>query len=194
MSEEALLDQLVAREAEKERRAILTHSKAEADKIHSHAEEEARRARARHLPVFQTRGELARTRLIHQAQFDAQFANTTEKQKIVDVFLGQVAGKLKELFKQPAYRALLQGLLQEALSMIEPPVRLHARPEDLPLLKDLLVSLGQKQIELAGDLQGWGGIRLTSVDGSVTLDNTLESRFAKAQEVFKEEIAKDLFG
>lgn len=194
MSEAALLDKLVAREAEKERAGILNRSKGDADKIQSLAEEDARRARTRNQPLYQARGELARARLVHQAQFDAQVAATTEKQKIVEQFLAQVSDKLKEVSKQPAYRPLLQGLLQEALSMTDQPGRIHARPEDVALVKDLLVQLEKKQMEVIGDGRGWGGIRLTSLDGTVALDNTLESRFLKAQEVFKEDIAKDLFG
>lgn len=194
MGEEAVLDLLVSREAEKERREILNRSKSEADGIVRQAEEEARRARARNLPVYEGRGELARARLVHQAEFDAQVRFTTERQKIVDQFLEQVARKLQELSRQPGYRALLQGLLQEALAMAGGKVKVHCRPEDVGLVKDLLVQLGKKEFEVTGDEKGWGGVRLTSLDGTIALDNRLESRFAKAQEVYKEEIAKELFG
>lgn len=194
MNEEKALDQLVSREAEKERREILNRAKGEADKIVAQAEEEARRVRARQQPLYQAHGELARARLIHQAQFEAQVKMTTEKQKIVEQFLAQVSGKLKEVSKQPGYRQLLQGLLEEALAMTDRPGRIEARPEDVGLMKDLLIEQGKKQWEVVGEGRGWGGLRLRSLDAAVALDNTLESRFLKAQEVYKEEIAKDLFG
>lgn len=194
MAEETLLDQLVAREGEKERRAVLHRSKEEAEKIRAAAEEDARRTRARKTPLYEARAELARTRLVHQAQFDIQVKTTQAKQKIWDEMLAQVAKKLSEISKQSGYRALLAGLLEEALQLTDQPVRVHSRAEDAPSVKETLGRLKCTEAEVVGNLSGWGGIRLASLDGKMSLDNTLESRFAKAQEVYKEEIAKELFG
>ncbi len=193
MSVEAIVKRIISEEADQERRHLLAQAREEARGISLKIKEEIDRSIVSSKPIFEQRGALARARIVHQAEFEAQTKNADEKQKIVQAFLAKASAELAAQSEKPDYKELLKQLIQEALPMVDRPVKVLVRSQDLSLTQQALKELGRGDLGVVGALKGWGGIRLESLDGTISLDNTLESRFHKALEVFKEEIGKDLF-
>ncbi len=193
MSVNEIVIKIIAEEADQERRLLLEQAQDQAKGIVSEAQEEVDSSVHSNTPIFDQRGAVARARLIRQAEFEAQTKNADEKQKIVQAFLEKTSTELKAVASKSEYKAFLKQLIQEALKLIDVPIKVHVRSVDVVLTEQVLVDLGRSDLGVVGDQKGWGGVRLESLDGTISLDNSLESRFYKALEVFKEEIGKDLF-
>lgn len=194
MNVDQLLEKIVAEEAGVERRLVLEIAQNKADAIIRKAEKEAADVIEENRPLFEQKGSLAHSRVVHQAEFDAQIKLAQEKEKIYNTFLEQVSNQLKEATQKEDYRFLLEKLLNETLSLIDRKARVHVRSEDVELVKSILIKMGRGAMEVIGGDLGIGGLRLESEDGAVSFDNMLKSRFDKALEVYKESIGKDLFG
>ncbi len=134
-----------------------------------------------------------RDAFFHKREHAERQAWQDHTKKIVQAFLAKASAELAAQSEKPDYKELLKQLIQEALPMVDRPVKVLVRSQDLSLTQQALKELGRGDLGVVGALKGWGGIRLESLDGTISLDNTLESRFHKALEVFKEEIGKDLF-
>lgn len=193
MGIEEIVKKIVSEEADQERNQLLKQAHAQASGIAKKANAEIESAIAWNKPIFDQRGAVARARIIHQAEFEAQTKNADEKQRIYLAFLEKVSKSLSSIASSPECKDLLKQLIQEALGMVDCPVTVHVRQEDVAMAEQALKDLDRNDLKVVGDLKGWGGARLKSLDGAISLDNTLESRFKKALEVFKEEIGKDLF-
>jgi len=194
MNVDQLLEKIVAEEAGEERRLVLEIAQNKADAIVQEAEKEAADVIEENRPLFEQKGHLAYSHVVHQAEFDAQIKLAQEKAKIFNTFLEQVSNQLEEATQKEDYQNLLEKLLNETLSLIDLKARAYVRPEDVELVKSILTKMGRGAMDVVGADLGWGGLRLESEDGTVLLDNTLKSRFQKALEVYKESIGKDLFG
>ena len=64
---------------------------------------------------------------------------------------------------------------------------IHIDKRDLELCREILKERGLDR-EVVGDLNTAGGVRITTADGKITVDNTIESRFERAKEILRQEI------
>lgn len=120
-------------------------------------------------------------RIIHLAKLEALQIVGHAEQKIVEEALEQAKARLARLREAREYPQLLRRLTDEALEALQGSLReneqvhLHADPRDRALFTDILHDMHQ-DIQVSYELESWGGIRATSDDQRVVVDNTLEAR------------------
>jgi vacuolar-type H+-ATPase subunit E/Vma4 len=165
---------------------IETRTEAETEQIMTQAEAEAQRIReeSRRDTICGATGE--RARILHQARLESIQVVGNMQQTLVDMALDQVRERLAQWRSMPIYPALLRSLIEEALATLEGSLieqeqtRLHGDPRDRPLLEDILRDTGPN-LHVSYPLNSWGGTVVTSSDGRVVVDNTLEVRLQRAE-------------
>ena len=126
-----------------------------------------------------------RARILHGARLEAMQIVGGAEQAIVRHALDRVQGRLAALRDTPDYPDLLRRLADEAITALHGSLRegelahLHADPRDRALLEDVLGDMGL-DLPVSYALETWGGVRATSADLCVVVDNTLEARLRSA--------------
>jgi vacuolar-type H+-ATPase subunit E/Vma4 len=174
-------------EGEASAAAILARAEGQAAQIQAEAQVEAERDRAEiEQAAAQSQPEEA-ARLLNQARFAALCQTGLARDELVEQVLDDVRQQLSRVRQGPDYPALLAHLLDETfpashnhvVTKPEEGFMLEADPLDQTVLAHILDERG---MTLAVDycLVCWGGLNARSIDGKVTLLNTLESRLARA--------------
>lgn len=185
MSLSAILE-MIYQEGESAVRAIETKAQDEATRIIAEANSEAEviRTEAEQQALMATSSEQAR--VLQQASLEALRLIGKAQSEITDRVLDEAREHLAGLRDSPDYQEVLRNLIREALEAITGSLRegespcIHVDPRDRVLAERILSELSQT-LDISADLVTWGGVRLTSADGRVTVDNTLESRLAEAR-------------
>ena len=153
---------------------IMVEGKAEAEAV----QQEAREAASRAMTADQAR-------IIHHAQLEAMQIVGHAEQTIVEQALAGVETRLAELRTATDYPEFLHDLVQEALAALQGSLReneqghLYADPRDRAMLDEMLRDM-RLDVQVSYELESWGGIRATSADHRVVVDNTLEARLSFA--------------
>lgn len=172
-SGEAELDQLRT-EAESRAQQILQAAERKA----AIAREEARRA-----ALWPAAAE--RARRLHQAKLEALRTVGAIRQQLGETLLLETRQQLAELRTNQDYSLILRRLIAEALEALgeaelhDGRVILEIDPRDEPQICSILNDLGVN-LQVVAALHGWGGVIVTSGDGRVVVNNTLESRLERA--------------
>ncbi len=102
--------------------------------------------------------------------------------------------------KENSYRLLMRKILKDSVMMIDSDqVIVECNKNDIDLVKeaisDSLNDNNKMKIKISDHpLNAIGGIRLTSADGSMTFDNTLDSRIERLKPLIRKNIAQMLRG
>ena len=176
--------------------SIESAGEAEVDELHAEAEARAQqilegaerkaaivREEARRAALWPAAAE--RARRLHQAKLEALRTVGEIRDRLVETTLTETRRCLSELRADPEYPLILRRLIAEAIKALGEAelcsgrVVLEIDPRDerhiYPILNELGVNL-----QVVSPLQGWGGVVVTSGDGRVVVNNTLESRLQRA--------------
>jgi vacuolar-type H+-ATPase subunit E/Vma4 len=85
----------------------------------------------------------------------------------------------------------LQALTAEALRGVDGPVRVSIDPQDEEIIPELLAGV---DCDIVPDLETSGGLRVLAGEARVSIDNTVETRLAKAETLLRSEVNRVLFG
>jgi V/A-type H+-transporting ATPase subunit E len=102
--------------------------------------------------------------------------------------------------KEKSYRLLMRKILKDSVMMIDSDqVIVECNKNDIDLVKEAISDSfndnNKIKIKISDHpLNAIGGIRLTSVDGSMTFDNTLDSRIERLKPLIRKNIAQMLRG
>lgn len=102
--------------------------------------------------------------------------------------------------KENSYRLLMRKILKDSVMMIDSDqVIVECNKNDIELVEkaisDSFNDNNKKKIKMSDHpLNAIGGIRLTSADGSMTFDNTLDSRIERLKPLIRKNIAQMLRG
>ena len=102
--------------------------------------------------------------------------------------------------KENSYRLLMRKILKDSVTMIDSDqVIVECNKNDIELVEkaisDSFNDNNKKKIKMSDHpLNAIGGIRLTSADGSMTFDNTLDSRIERLKPLIRKNIAQMLRG
>ncbi|MDX1663742.1 MAG: V-type ATP synthase subunit E [Candidatus Promineifilaceae bacterium] len=129
---------------------------------------------------------------LHQARLQALQIVGQAREEAVDAVLDGVAQRLAALRGTPQYPQVWRRLLQEALAALgqeatNGPLLLAMDLRDEALALEAVVEL-ERQPDVAATLRTWGGVTVTSHDGRVVVDNTLEARLAHARPALRRRI------
>ena len=102
--------------------------------------------------------------------------------------------KLASSYNQQNYKDLLSKMLEGSVSAIESEnVIVECNKNDYNIVKDSIKNLRDKRSRVAlsdQPINVIGGIRVKSVDGSVTYDNTLDSRIERLKPLIRKRIVQ----
>ncbi|KAG6918103.1 hypothetical protein DXG01_016556 [Tephrocybe rancida] len=137
----------------------------------------------------------SRLKLLHRREEHLQELFSTSRAAVVQ--LAKDEGRYVQFLEG----VIVQGFLQ----ILEPSVTVHARPQDVEIVKQAAASAQTAFLEISGreiehDVEGTladdaaGGIKLVSGSRRITLDNTLDERLRLLEDRMLPEIRKDLFG
>jgi V/A-type H+-transporting ATPase subunit E len=102
--------------------------------------------------------------------------------------------------KEKSYRLLMRKILKDSVMMIDSDqVIVECNKNDIDLVKEAISDSfndnNKMKIKISDHpLNAIGGIRLTSADGSMTFDNTLDSRIERLKPLIRKNIAQMLRG
>jgi V/A-type H+/Na+-transporting ATPase subunit E len=104
--------------------------------------------------------------------------------------------KLRSSDKEEVYKILITKMLEESIAAIgADEVIIQCNRNDFDLVKKAIASLSDKNMRMTLSEQPInviGGIRVRSVDGSTTYDNTLDSRIERFKPLIRKNIVQML--
>ena len=148
--------------------------------------EEARRAALRPAAA-------ERARRLHQAKLEALRTIGEVRQRLIETVLLEIRQRLTDLRADPDYPVILHRLIAEAIASLgEVELRsgrvvLEIDPQDERHIYPILKALGVN-LQVVSSLQDWGGVVVTSGDGRVIVNNTLESRLKRATPFLRQDL------
>ncbi|MDQ3397821.1 MAG: V-type ATP synthase subunit E [Deinococcota bacterium] len=188
----ALLDQ----EASTEINAIISEAETRASEIVAEAREraEAHLAQKKRATEVQTQASLVRAK--SAAQLEASSLKLRAQHAAVEAVFAEAGARLRALVKdRERYPDILRKLLAEAASALgEGQVgRIIVNPQDRKLVSGFMADL-KLEADLASDDAVLGGVRAKAKGASVSVENTLADRLARAREEMAGEVAQTLLG
>ena len=184
MSLQAILEAIYAA-GEEEARQIESEARAKSQELLAAAEGEAEALRLRACQAAERPAAQECARIRQQARLESWRIAGAAREALIARALEGLREELASLRSRRDYPAILGGLAREALAELAPCLspeeapRLEADARDAALLDPLLSALG-RAVTLDPGRRCWGGVRATSADGRVAVDNTLESRLERA--------------
>jgi vacuolar-type H+-ATPase subunit E/Vma4 len=143
-------------------------------------------------PVAQER--MRRMRQTHQA---GTRLLAGAREQIVRQALDQLQQQLRTLCADAAYAEIYASLVTEAVVALQNedgPLRIAANPRDHELIEKILPTLAVDPGAVEYSLDSWGGVEVRTIDGSIAISNTLESRFERALPQLRRLLAAELVG
>jgi vacuolar-type H+-ATPase subunit E/Vma4 len=179
----ALADILAAMEAQvdAEIHQIEEQTAATIAQIRAAAENEARLRRERHHRAVLVQIENERAQRLNRARLAALRATSRAREQFFVDALARAQALLAGARNDPCYPAVLRALAEEALGQLDGEARLRADPRDEPLLHALF-----PQVQIAADLETWGGVEARTLDGRIVVVDTLEARLDQAQDMLRQ--------
>lgn len=107
---------------------------------------------------------------------------------------------LANSYKDESYHALLAKIVEESLPSVgSDDVVIECTRNDAELVKKIVADLGRKNSRIRvtvsdQPLSAIGGIRVRSADGTMSFDNTLDSRIERLKPLIRKNIARMLRG
>jgi len=192
MALEEILEALEG-EADAERGRVEKRAEAQAARILEEARTEADDLKAKERQKAMIGVEAQKARILSAAKLEVKRQVAKAKEEIVSGVFDEVNAKLAGLGKQADYGRILEKLLQQAVSQANGDSVVVARKEDEAMVRDLVARLAAGcRVETGFD--GLGGVLVRTAGGSVTIDNTIDSRLDKAVRVLRPEVTSVLFG
>ena len=120
------------------------------------------------------------------------------EQAVKEVY-GKAKEKLASYSEEPNYRNMLIKILDESIPNLgSSDIILECLKSDIDLFKKQIESLSlkyNKKIKIQSNLKNsLGGFKLKSSNGSITLDNTIDSRIERLKPLIRKNIAQILRG
>jgi V/A-type H+/Na+-transporting ATPase subunit E len=116
------------------------------------------------------------------------------KESIFSIAFSEAEKNLLELRNDPEYPHIFTKLVKETVGALGgEKFRIHVDKRDEPLVKKVISEL-DLHCDIIPDLKSAGGLVASSLDESVKISNTFESRIERAKEQKKLEIYSLLFG
>jgi vacuolar-type H+-ATPase subunit E/Vma4 len=171
--------QIAARESatDKESRSIIDAAEVEAMRI-----KETYRAKAKE------RLHREQARLFGVAQLDRQRQLAAAREHWLGQVLARARQQLTTLRVGASYARGYEQLAREAIGEFASTIKFEIDPRDEPLMRQIMATLGVDG-EILPTLDTAGGLRVSSVDGCITVDNTVETRLENGWRDLRQRLA-----
>ncbi|MDI6719762.1 MAG: V-type ATP synthase subunit E family protein [Methanomicrobiales archaeon] len=166
----------------------------EIESIRRDAEEKGAAIRQEHREQAVRAVASERERQISGTRKDIRMEILKAKADLLDRAFRGAEAALASVRERGTYPAIFRNLLLEAVrEMDEETFQIHVNGRDADLCRSILQDLNMN-CEILPDLHSAGGLIARSRDGRLVVENTLESRLARAREALRSEIFPLLYG
>lgn len=199
--------QTLETEAEQQLGQIEQAAQTEIERIRTQAQAEAEAIRQKHLADSQAALQVERMRLLNRTKQAASQIGLNARETLIASALAETAKRLAALTTAEVYPGLLHRLTQEAVDTLEANQQfcLHVRNSDVELMSRIVQELGVSATVI-GDLAETcvgqpsdtennrpAGVVVTTVDGRISLTNTLQARLQRVAHLYRARIAEIIF-
>jgi V/A-type H+-transporting ATPase subunit E len=200
MSLDSILQSLEV-EVERQIAEIEQTTQAEIERIRAWAQAEAEAVRQKRLVAIQVPLQAEQARILNQAKLKALQIVLGTRENLMTAVLEATAQRLAALSNLEVYTQLMQKLFQEAVDTlgVSDQLRLHVQRQDMELMGQIVQEMGLNT-SVEGDLKNegtWnaelGGVVATSLDGRISVVNTLEMRLNRVAKLYRSQIAGLVF-
>lgn len=189
------LARLLEGEARVEKDKVLAEARARAEELLAAARKDAEELAAATRRRLEDERAQARTRAASAASLKAAAMLLEAKDKAIQAVFDRAAAELKRMSADPSRRrALLRTLLAEAAQGLESQGgMLDVPPGDAGIAQEIAKEMGLS-VEIRETPEVIGGVRLTTRDRRVMVENTLASRLSRARAALVSRVAETLWG
>lgn len=159
--------------------AVTGAAERESEAIIAQAEADARRIREKHRAAADERLKTSRARILVDAALERRRQLAEAREAWLSRVLAGSQYQLGKLRDAPGYAEGLERLVGEALAEIGSKFKLEIAPQDEESLREIMKKF-DIQGEIVPSLNNSGGLRASSLDGRIAVDNTLEARLENA--------------
>jgi V/A-type H+-transporting ATPase subunit E len=142
--------------------------------------------------------ELERSRILGMAEVEARNETLAVIEDYVNMTIERAMEKLRSAPALPDYKEAMRKLLLEGLNAIGSDAKVWTNAEGMHILKELVdeisMSTGLKVYVSDEPIDCIAGLKVSSLDGKVVFDNTVEGRLGRLRPLLRREIAKILTG
>ncbi len=189
------LARLLEGEARVEKDKVLAEARARTEELLVAARKDAEELAAATRRRLENERAQAKTRAASAASLKAAAMLLEAKDKAIQAVFDRAAAELKRMSGDPARRrALLRNLLTEAAQGLETQGgTLDVPPGDAGIAQEISKEMGLS-VEIRENPEVIGGVRLTTRDRRVMVENTLASRLSRARAALVSRVAETLWG
>ena len=193
MSSELIL--LLEQEARVEKDKVLGDARKRAEEILAAARKDTEEILTSSRRRLESERTQARTRAASAASLRAAALMSEAKDQAIQRVFERAAAELKRVSEDPTRRrAILRQLLEEAVQGIATRgATLEVSPGDAEAAKDVAQTLGLS-LEIRESPEVSGGVRLTTEDRRVEVENTVASRLSRTRSALVSRVAEILWG
>ena len=180
MSTSSLLE-VMTEEAARQRASILASSQAEAERILAKAREDAAARKVSALEAAKAELSEAAARARERAEAEAEMVVLTTKDTITDEILAVVGQELDRVAETPAFPAILEALIEEALRETEHVEVVLVPPAHLDHCRAWLADNGHEALEVRGMDTLRDGVAVQDAKRSFRATNAFAARLANLE-------------
>jgi vacuolar-type H+-ATPase subunit E/Vma4 len=180
--------QAMERKAEQQIAARESGADKESCSIIDAAEVEAMRIKETYRAKAKERLHREQARLFGVAQLDRQRHLAAAREHWLDQVLARARQQLTTLRVGASYARGYEQLAREAIGEFASTIKVEIDPRDEPLMRQIVATLGVDG-EILPTLETSGGLRVSSVDGCITVDNTVETRLENGWRDLRQRLA-----
>lgn len=152
------------------------------------AEAEAKRIKETHRAKAMDRLRREQARLFGAARLDQQRQLAAAREHWLGQVLARARQQLSELRDSAHYARGYEQLCREAMGEFASTIKFEIDPRDHALVRQIMATLGVDG-EILPTLDTAGGLRVSSVDGCITVDNMVETRLENGWRDLKQRLA-----
>jgi V/A-type H+-transporting ATPase subunit E len=193
------LSRAMLSEAKEESEAILTEARTNADAIRQRAEEQAAAERQDILDRARQETDRLRSQVVATTQMKARTMELEHREKLLDRVFSQAMQQVPSVQQWTDYEEISKRLLREAVTQLRAAkVRIRADERTRKFLSDaVLAELGKElktEIRFEKTLESGTGVTVSTDDGHLVYDNTLETRLSRLQNTLRSPVYRTLIG
>lgn len=191
----ALEEMLTAleKEGEEDVKKILSQSEAHKNQIIKEATDEASKIREAYRKKIEDQVRIDRSKILNKASFHIKKEIIRAKEAMMNEVFNQVVKQVGSLRNESSYEGILEKLAQETINAIPGKPVISIDSADEQLARKILDKM-EVDYSLEKNAKCLGGLKATSEDGRIILNNTIDSRVDKAKQLLKTDVLRVLFG
>lgn len=193
------LSRAILRDARAEAEGLQEEARAKAEAIRQRAQAEAEAERKVILDKAQQDAERLRSQSVATAQLKARTLQLEHREKLLDKVFDTVRERLSTIQKRPDFDKVAAQFLREAITQLNS-TDAEVRADNVTerFLKSTAVEKFSKElnahISFGKPLESGTGLTVSSSNGHLTYDNTLETRLSRLQNSLRSAVYQVLMG